>query len=129
MNRRFAVSLVTAMLTSAGGCHERPSGRQIREPKPSERVSKEPAMTTPSTTRKQILFYDDDKLIDREDADSVPDSVRYVEVNGVREEVAKVVARTAGDQRFIEQYAADGRLLLRTLQLREPKPPGGTDGP
>jgi hypothetical protein len=124
MTARFAASLMTAVLGSAAGCQPRPSGRPA-ETNASDRVNKEPAMTSPTTSRKQILFYEDDRLVDREDAETVPDSVRYVEVNGVREEVAKVVARTAGEQRFIEQYAADGRLLLRTVQIRQPRPDGG----
>jgi hypothetical protein len=120
----IAACVMTAVVSSAVACQPRSGGRAAAGTNPSDRVSKESTMTTPPT-RKQILFYEDDRLIDREDVETVPDSVRYVDVNGVREEVAKVVARTAGDQRFIEQYAADGRLLLRTVQIRQPRPDGG----
>ena len=68
---------------------------------------------------KQIHFYEDDKLVRTMNAADVSDGIRYVEVGGKKIEVAKVVARTTGDTRSIEQYSADGTLLLRTLQVRE----------
>jgi hypothetical protein len=76
-------------------------------------------MTT--TPTKQIRFYEDDKLINTDDFDKVPDSIRYVDVNGAKVEVAKVVAHTSGEQRFIEQYSADGAMLRRTMQIKDQK--------
>lgn len=122
-----ATTLLTATVALGAGCgnHATDQARKPptnaskpspKEPDPKEPVKKEPAMTT-----KQILFYEDDKLIDTDDFASVPESIRYVEVNGVKVEVAKVVARTAGNQRSIEQYSADGVMLRRTLQLKDPK--------
>jgi hypothetical protein len=82
--------------------------------------SKEAPMTT--TPNKQILFYDGDKLIKTENAADVPDQARYVVVDGQRVEVAKVVRKDAPDGRqAIEQYAADGKLLSRTLMLPSPE--------
>jgi hypothetical protein len=76
------------------------------------------------TETKQIQFFQDDKLIEAKNAADVPDNIRYVTVDGKPIEVVKVVAHTMGDTRAIEQYAADGTLLLRTLQRKFsiPKP-------
>ena len=71
------------------------------------------------TSAKQIHFYEDDKLVRSVNAADVSDGIRYVEVDGKKVEVAKVVARTSGDTRSIEQYSAEGALLLRTFQVRE----------
>lgn len=78
------------------------------------------------TNSKEIAFYEDDRLIRTKPAETVADEIRFVTVDGQRREVAKIVARTQDDTRSIEQYAADGTLLLRTLQRKftVPKPDG-----
>jgi hypothetical protein len=83
---------------------------------------KEPSMTAP----KQILFYDGDRLVDKDDFARVPDSVRYVTVDGQRVEVAKVVRKDAPNGQAIELYDASGRLLSRTLMIKG-GPGGGKD--
>ncbi len=103
--RQIAAATLVITLAASGGCKQK-----------GQAPKKDPAMTTP----KQILFYEDDTLIETEDAATVPESVRYVEVDGKKIEVAKVVARTSGETRAIEQYSSDGVLLLRTLQRRDP---------
>jgi hypothetical protein len=67
-----------------------------------------------------------DSLALQKPAETVADEIRFVTVDGQRREVAKIVARTQDDTRTIEQYAADGTLLLRTLQRKfaMPKPDG-----
>jgi hypothetical protein len=119
MNPALTASLVGAVLAAAG-CANRTASKTDGPPNVTS-STKEAKMTTPTAATDQIQFYEDDKLVDTKAADAVPDSVRYVDVNGTRVAVAKVVARTAGDRRAIEQYSADGVLLLRTLQIRDPK--------
>jgi hypothetical protein len=113
--RNTAICLMLVLqFAGAGACNHEP-----------------PAMTPISSSRKdrsmstkQILFYENDQLTRTRNADEVPENIRYVEVNGQRVEVAKIVARTSGDEtRTIEQYSADGVLLRRTLQHRPPTPP------
>lgn len=110
----FAALAALGLLCVAG-----PGGCKKREGLPTSK--KDDAMSD----AKKIEFYEDDKLTASENAADVPDEIRYVTVEGKRVEVAKVVARTQGDTRSIEQYGADGRLLMRTLQRKfsVPKPP------
>ncbi len=113
MNReRVARAALAAIACTSMAC-----GSQ-RAPDAPKNSKKEPAMTT--TAGKTIEFYEDDKLIDTDDFATVPENIRFVTVNGAKVAVAKVIARTAGDQRFIEQYSADGVLLRRTMQVRDP---------
>ena len=86
-------------------------------------VQKEPSMTT----SKQILYYDGDRLIRKEDFAKVPEHIRYVEIDGRRVEVAKIVRKDAPNGQAIEQYGVDGLLLSRTLMIKTP-PAGGKDG-
>jgi hypothetical protein len=111
----LAPIVLTAAVALGAACDKQPS------PAPNPKQPTKPSKEQPMTTTKQIKFYEDDKLIDTDDFADVPDSIRYVEVNGVKIEVSKVVAHTEGNQRAIEQYSADGVMLRRTLQLRDPK--------
>jgi len=55
----------------------------------------------------------------REDADQVPDSIKFLpDANGVIRAVVRVRMTTAGDRREIEQIAEDGTVLKRTYQRR-----------
>lgn len=52
-------------------------------------------------------------------ASEVPESVAWAELAGERVPVTRVVSHTNGDQRTIRSYAADGRLLASTVQVRK----------
>jgi hypothetical protein len=88
-------------------------------PSEAETVKEKLPMNEP----KQIRFYEGDQLVRTEAAANVPDEIRYVTVEGKRVEVAKIVANTLDDTRTIEQYDANGGLLLRTLQRKFSPPP------
>jgi hypothetical protein len=51
---------------------------------------------------------------------SVPDAIAHVLVAGQRVAVARVVRSEAGGQTRIDCYAADGRLLQRTVGAARP---------
>jgi hypothetical protein len=106
----FTSVTLAAVLAVGAACDRRP----MPAGKPAAN-NKEQSVTS----SKQIRFYEDDKLITTDDFAHVPDNIRYVEVDGVKIEVSKVVAHTAGNQRAIEQYSADGVMLRRTLQIRD----------
>jgi hypothetical protein len=55
-----------------------------------------------------------------EDAAAVPESLRFAETEEGLVPVVRVVARTAGDRRYIREYGPDGELLRSTTQIAEP---------
>jgi hypothetical protein len=54
-------------------------------------------------------------------AADVPESVRFADTEQGRVPVVRVVATTAGDQRFVREYGPAGELLRTTVQVRSPK--------
>lgn len=65
-------------------------------------------------TERTIEFVDPDGGVQALPAAAVPPEIAAVD--GVP--VARVVARMRGDEREIQSFAADGRLLATTLQRR-----------
>ncbi len=70
-----------------------------------------------------IVFVDGDTnaVIREVPASAAPDSVRYADTEQGPVPVVRVVATTAGDQRFVREYGPAGELLRTTVQVRSPK--------
>lgn len=58
------------------------------------------------------------EIIDEEDVATVPPSIAFVELDGKRYPVVRIVVFEDEDRRIIRQYGEDGTLLLSTVQIR-----------
>lgn len=77
-------------------------------------------MTDPVEHPGTIEFVDGDtNEITEEDAANVPESLRFAETDEGLVPVVRVVARTAGKQRFIREYGPGGELLRSTVQIQQ----------
>jgi hypothetical protein len=70
----------------------------------------------------QIHFFENGVLIATKDAAEFPDSIRFADVDGQQVAVAKIVATTVGDTRSIAEFAADGRFLRSSMEVRPGAP-------
>lgn len=78
-------------------------------------------MTEPATHPGKIQFVDRTAATDETRAyTEVPEGIAFVEVDGHRVPVVRVVAETHGDTRTLISYGADGAVLERTVQRRRP---------
>lgn len=78
-------------------------------------------MSEPPRHPGTIVYVDGDTGAEtEEDASALPESLRFAETDEGLVPVVRVVARTAGDRRYIREYGPDGELLRSTTQLADP---------
>ncbi len=73
-------------------------------------------MSQPQSQKVQII--EDGVLVATKDLQELPEEVRYVEFEGKEVPLAKLVALNYQGKRAIEEYAADGRLLRRSFEIK-----------
>lgn len=62
-----------------------------------------------------IAFYEGGVEIDRRSASEVPEGIRFADAPEGKVPVVKVVSHKIGNQRFIQEFGPDGRLLRSTV--------------
>ena len=62
-----------------------------------------------------------DSIVTECPVSEVPESGRFVDTDKGPVPVVRVVATTAGEQRFVREYGPKGELLRTTVQVRSPK--------
>jgi hypothetical protein len=67
-----------------------------------------------------IVYVDGDtNETTEEDIANVPESLRFADTDAGPVPVVRVVARTAGNQRYIREYGPKGELLRSTVQIQD----------